>query len=133
MSDYRPPEHNELPGRPRGQLVRKVRRTLYSYTRCRPLRTDRAWRLAWEWADACTRDGERFITMKRRPWPSPSEIASQYLLIVLAEMKSSHQLRLPFRAQRCIPAQLAELLAENGPLTMLAHDALALPAPGGGA
>jgi hypothetical protein len=33
----------------------------------------------------------------------PSEIASQYLMLVLAEMKQWRALRLPYAAERCVP------------------------------
>lgn len=101
----RRPEHSELPGSPRGKLVREVRKVLWRYLRCRPHRDDACWRLTWEWAEACTRRDElfRFGKQRRRPWPSATEIASQYLLLVLAEMRESRALRLPWRAAECVP------------------------------
>jgi hypothetical protein len=39
-----------------------------------------------------------------------SEIATQYILLLLVEMKASHMLRLPYRAGDHIPAEVAALL-----------------------
>lgn len=38
------------------------------------------------------------------------EIATQYILLLLVDMKSSHMLRLPYRAQEIVPADVAALL-----------------------
>jgi len=39
-----------------------------------------------------------------------SEIGTQYILLLLAEMKSSCMLRLPYRAQKIMPPEVAALL-----------------------
>jgi hypothetical protein len=112
IDDYgeiRRPEHNELPGRPPKSLLKKVRSVLWQYLRCRPHRTDSSWRMAWEWASACAvRDGSWIRTKSGKKWPLPSEIASQYLLLALAEMRQCHALRLPFRAAETVPASIAQ-------------------------
>jgi hypothetical protein len=68
------------------------------YLRCRPYRLDECWRMAWEWAYACARRDDllSFKTDRRLRWPSPNEIASQFVLLALARLRDDHQLRLPF-------------------------------------
>ena len=59
--------------------------------------------------------GRRGLGVSNRPsywhthWPMASEIATQYLLLLLCEMKSSHMLRFPYRAVD-IPPEVAKLL-----------------------
>ena len=43
-------------------------------------------------------------------WPSPNEIATQYLLLALSRMKADHQLRLHFRASGVMPPVVARQL-----------------------
>lgn len=110
-------ERNSLAGCPGNALIRRVRSVLRQYAACRPPRDDRNWRLTWEWAAACCERGELFLfkqNKRRRPWPSPNEIASQYLFLVLAEMRSNHALRLPWRASQAIPASVAKRMVECG-------------------
>lgn len=99
------PEHDELPGRPRKKLVREVRQHLWRYLRCRPSRTDDAWTMAWEWAHECSKR-----VMQDR-WPCAMEIASQYLLVALARMRSLSALKLPFQANERMPASVQSQLA----------------------
>jgi hypothetical protein len=104
--EIRRPEHDELPGRPSKSLVRKVRSVLWQHLRCRPHRTDEAWRMAWEWAKACEFRESLFRfgkSRRRSAWPNEQEIASQYLLLALARMRESYALRLPHRATECVP------------------------------
>jgi hypothetical protein len=104
----RRPEHYVIArGAARAKLIREVRSVLWRYLRSRPHRDDRAWQLAWEWAEACARR-KALWTKRRHWWPSPSEIASQYLLLVLAELRESHMLRLPMYAAECIPPAIVE-------------------------
>lgn len=108
-------ERNFLPGGPGNSLIRQVRRILFTYCRSRPQRTDRAWINAWDWARAI-RDREEFWQLvvkaktKRRPWPAAAEIASQYLLLALADMKDARALRLPFHAAECVTPAVVEAL-----------------------
>jgi hypothetical protein len=53
----------------------------------------------------------------KRParWPNPSEIATQYVVICLLEMKVSRSLRLPFHAATCLPVIMDELRRELPP------------------
>lgn len=116
--ERRRPEHWDLPGHPRIKLIREVRRTLWSYLRCRPNRDDTTWKMAWEWAYAC---GNRNSLVgivknaKRTRWPSASEIASQYILLALADMRGSFQLRVPFRATECVPLNVRQRFASISP------------------
>jgi hypothetical protein len=48
----------------------------------------------------------------------PSEIASQYVLLLLAEMKGSCSLKLPYRANKVIPDEVRRLLPSS-PLPLL--------------
>lgn len=124
--EIRRPEHDELPGRPRKSLVKKVRSVLFQNVRCRPHRTDEAWRLAWEWASACADRADLWRFGKRRslPWPQPNEIASQYLLLALARMREVHQLRLPMYAGETVPTAITErfgAIGRSGHATLIEH------------
>jgi hypothetical protein len=57
-------------------------------------RLNEIWRDAWTWAYACiTWQGGRPV------WPSDTEIASQYIFLLLMEMRNSVALRLPLEAR----------------------------------
>lgn len=117
MNDWqtkRRPEHAELPGQPRTKLLREVRRTLWRYVRCRPQRDDRTWRLAWEWAYRIADRTSLVGIVRKAPrlrWPAANEIASQYLLLALAEMRESCMLRLPYAAGKHMPMAAVALLS----------------------
>jgi len=103
-------EADELPGRPSKALLRKVRAVLWTNLRSRPHRDDAAWRAAWQWAKACgdmSRGWPASGKTSRVKWPSPNEIASQYLLLVLSEMKSCCAMRLPSNAAASLPSSVA--------------------------
>lgn len=111
-------ERNTLAGGPSNKLVAEVRRVLRLYCQARPERGNKAWALAWEWAAACCNRDEFAQQLcghraKRRPWPPAVEIASQFVLLCLADMRASRALRLPFRAMHpeVMPAGVAERLA----------------------
>ncbi len=93
-------EERSLPGRPKKKLVKQVRSHLWHYG-IRPTRFT-IWQATWAWAHAIAR------SYLHKSWPLPSEIATQYILLLLAEMKSS--LRLPYRAGEIIPAEVAAIL-----------------------
>lgn len=95
-------EERSLPGWPKKRLVKDVRRRLWAYG-IRPTRTD-IWRATWAWADAIAR------SYWKTSWPMVSEIATQFILLLLAEMKSNCMLRLPYRAQEIVPPEVAALL-----------------------
>lgn len=112
-------ERNTLPGGPANSLVRKVRAVLYGYCRSKPRKEDRLWHMAWEWACAIRSREEVFhLTIgyrpRKKPWPSPQEIASQYLLLCLVEMRSCHALRLPHNAAERMTASVAAHLRDSG-------------------
>lgn len=102
-------EHRELPGWPKKRLVKQVRSHLWHYG-IRP--KGEAWRAAWSWASAIA--NSYFHTH----WPLPSEIASQYVLLLLANMKDSHSLKLPYRANKVIPDEVRRLLPSS-PLPLI--------------
>lgn len=95
-------DERSLPGWPTKKLVKDVRKHLLHYG-IRPVR-DHLWRAAWTWAEAIAR------SYWRTHWPLPSEIATQYILLLLSDMKRSIGLRLPHRARQIIPGQVAVLL-----------------------
>lgn len=97
-------EQRDLPGWPKKRLVKDVRRHLSHYG-IRPQHTP--WIAAWSWANAIA--NSYFHTH----WPSSSEISTQYLLLLLAEMKRNHALRLPYRANKIIPDQVRAMLPGN--------------------
>ena len=95
-------EERSLPGWPKKKLVREVRSHLWHYG-IRPVKFQ-IWQATWAWAHAIARSYWHIN------WPLPSEIATQYILLLLAEMKRSSMLRLPYRAGEIIPAEVAALL-----------------------
>lgn len=104
-----------LPGSPRRRLVLDVRRRLATFG-VRPMRDP--WRTTWEWA--------RNIAMSysKPSWPMTGEIASMYMVLLLAEMRSlCNGLKLPYRAvHRWTPLP-------EGVKAVVAAGQLALPAP----
>ena len=99
----------DLPGWPTKRLVKKVRSHLWHYG-IRP--KGAAWRATWSWAHAIA--DSYFYTH----WPLASEIATQYLLLLLAEMKRNHALKLPYRANQVIPDDVRPLLPAS-PIPLL--------------
>ena len=95
-------EERSLPGWPKKKLVREVRRHL-SYYGIRPVRST-IWQATWSWADKIA---HAYFHVH---WPLPSEIGAKYIAILLAEMKESCCLRLPFRAREIMPPEVATLL-----------------------
>jgi hypothetical protein len=101
-----------LPGRPTKRLVRLVRAHLWRYG-IRP--RGKQWRAAWSWAHAIS--NSYFYPH----WPSSSEISTQYVLLLLVEMKESSALRLPYRANKVIPDEVRAMLPGN-PVPLLIHE-----------
>lgn len=95
-------EERSLPGWPKKKLVKEVRRHLSHYG-IRPAKFE-IWQATWSWASAIAR------SYWHVHWPLPSEIATQYILLLLVEMKSSCMLRLPYRANEIVPPEVARLL-----------------------
>lgn len=114
-------EDHSLPGRPKKKLVKDVRRHLWHYG-IRPTKYD-IWRATWAWAEKIAH------SYWRTHWPMPSEIASQYILLLLVEMKSSHMLRLPYRAADHIPPEVAAFLpvAQHSTLLAIADETVKKP------
>jgi hypothetical protein len=101
-----------LPGRPSRRLVKLVRRHLWGYG-IRP--RGRQWRAAWSWADAVAN------SYYNHHWPSSTEISTQYVLLLLVEMKKCRALRLPYRANKVIPDEVRAMLPGN-PVPLLIHE-----------
>ena len=95
-------EDHTLPGWPKKKLVKEVRRHLWHYG-IRPTKFD-IWRATWAWAEAIAR------SYWHVHWPLPSEIGTQYILLLLVEMKKSCMLRLPYRAGDHVPPEVAAML-----------------------
>jgi hypothetical protein len=94
-------EERSLPGWPKKKLVKEVRSHLWHYG-IRPTKLT-IWQATWAWADAIAR------SYWHVHWPLPSEIATQYLFLLLAEMKGSCMLRLPYRAHEVVPPEVAAM------------------------
>jgi hypothetical protein len=109
-------EDRALPGWPKKKLVKEVRRHLSHYG-IRPTKFD-IWRATWAWAEAIARSYWHIH------WPLPSEIGTQYILLLLVEMKASCMLKLPYRATEVIPTEVAAMLPslETGHLLVIAGD-----------
>ena len=95
-------EERSLPGWPKKKLVKEVRRHLWHYG-IRPTKFT-LWQATWSWAYQIAK------SYWHTHWPMATEIATQYLLLLLCEMKESHMLRLPYRAGDHIPPEVARLL-----------------------
>ena len=107
-------EQRDLPGWPKKRLVKLVRAHLWRYG-IRP--RGKQWRAAWSWAHAIAK------SYFYPSWPSASEIGTQYLLLLLAEMKESPALRLPFRANQVMPAEVRAMLPNN-PMPLLIQESV---------
>ena len=95
-------EERSLPGWPKKKLVKEVRRHL-SHWGIRPVNFT-IWQATWSWAHAIAR------SYYHVHWPLPSEIGTQYILLLLIDMQQSHLLRLPHRAKEILPPEVAALL-----------------------
>lgn len=108
-------EERSLPGWPKKKLVKEVRRHLWQYG-IRPSKF-MIWQATWAWAHAIAK------SYWHTHWPMASEIATQYILLLLVEMKSSYMLRLPYRAGEIVPPQVAAMLPLSSPVLAIADEA----------
>ena len=108
-------EERSLPGWPKKKLVKAVRSHLWHYG-IRPTKLT-IWQATWAWACAIAR------SYWHTHWPMASEIATQYILLLLVEMKSSYMLRLPYRAGKIVPAEVAAMLPLSSPVLAIADEA----------
>ena len=108
-------ESRDLPGWPKKKLVTEVRRRLASYG-VRPS-LPKLWLETWQWASQITRS---YVFPR---WPLPSEIAAQYMFLLLLEMQANHALKLPFRAAEQTPPSVRLRLTACDPLPMLEYKA----------
>lgn len=100
-------EERTLPGWPKKKLVKAVRQHL-SHHGIRPNQFT-IWQATWIWASAIAH------SYYQTHWPLPSEIASQYILLLLTEMKKNLMLKLPYRASKVVPAEVRALLPATQP------------------
>jgi hypothetical protein len=104
-------ESRDLPGWPKRKLVKQVRQQLASYG-IRPS-LSKLWHEMWAWSSKIT---SSYIFPR---WPLASEIASQYVFLLLLEMQANHALKLPYRAAEQVPEGLKQRLSVSRPLLML--------------
>ena len=105
-------EQRDLPGWPKKRLVKQVRAHLWRYG-IRP--RGKPWRGAWSWASSIAN------SYFRTSWPSSTEIATQYVLLLLVGMKECCALRLPYRASKVIPEDVKAMLPCN-PVPLLIQE-----------
>ena len=126
-----------LPGDPSGLIVRKVKAVLREYG-VKPRAKE--WHMTWAWADRVQRSYNSLnplIGVKKKRWPSGTEIAAQYMALLLADMRDNYVLKLPCRAAECITPEASVRLGSLGGLQSVRVLALqaqqkaatALPAP----
>src|SRR5581483_5378970 len=106
-------ENRELPGWPKKKLVVQVRRQLASYG-IRPS-LHKLWHETWQWANLITNS---YVFPR---WPLPSEIAAQYMLLLLLEMQANRALKLPYRAAEQQPPSIRLRLTAGRPVPILEH------------
>lgn len=106
-------ENRELPGWPKKKLVSQVRRQLGCYG-IRPS-LPKLWHESWQWASQITNS---YVFPR---WPLPSEIAAQYVLLLLLEMQANRALKLPYRAAEQQPPSIRLRLAAGRPVPLLEH------------
>ena len=73
------------------------------------------WQATWLWAHAIS---DSYFYPH---WPTALEISTQYVLLLLSEIKESDGLKLPYRAGSVIPAEVRALLPSN-PVPLLIHE-----------
>lgn len=91
-----------LPGFPKKSRVRDVKRALATWG-IRPTEK-KLWILTWKWAHKIE------ISYVYPRWPLASEIAAQYVLLLMVEMNKQARLRLPHRAAEKIPEEVQMML-----------------------
>lgn len=107
-------DDRHLPGSKR--MIRQVRSHLkgYGLSPVNPI-----WRQAWQWANEIRRS----YLFSENNWPSSTEIATQYVVLLMAQMQSERSLKLPFRSNRMPDSVRATLAAaKNGRRLVIAED-----------
>jgi hypothetical protein len=103
-------ENRYLPGIPKQSLVKAVRAHLRGYG-IRPKGDhDPTWHLTWQWAAKIAKS-----YLWREHWPNSMEIATQYVLLLLCQMRQDQALKLPHRAAEQCPPAVAEALGAQRP------------------
>jgi len=101
-----------LAGRPTKRLVKLFRLILRNYG-IKP--RGQQWRAKWVWAHAIS------ISYYFPHWPTAVEISTQYILLLLSEIKVTDGLKLPHRASTVIPDEVRALLPSN-PVPLLIQE-----------
>ena len=101
---------SKLPGRPRVSLVKKVKAILRLYFSAVPGEWGTNWRATWLWADAIRWKTPHF-GKGSPPWPSATEIATQYVLLCLTSMRDGTGLMLHYKAVEAMPEGISLRLA----------------------
>ena len=99
-------DERTLPGWPKKSLVRSVKRWLRGFGISPALSA--LWREAWAWAD---RIASGYF---RHTWPLASEIAAQYVFLLVLDMHGQRALKLPYRAAAQAPQALRDRIALAG-------------------
>jgi hypothetical protein len=98
-------EERELPGWPKKSLVKVVRACLRTYG-IRPRGNhDATWRQTWEWAAQIANS-----YLYRPVWPTPREIATQYIFLLFVQMQEQGDLKFAPRAAQRLPDAIARRL-----------------------
>jgi hypothetical protein len=103
-----------LPGVPKKKLVREVKSQLWRYGLRPVLMMTTVWKQTWAWAAQIAHSYKNPL----RSWPHATEIATQYIVLLLADMKENHALRLPYRAMKELPEAVALKLGATPPLAL---------------
>ncbi len=113
-------ERNRLPGGPSNALVRRVRSRLAWYGIRPTYWNGELWHLTWEWANNVANS---YFT--RKHWPLASEIAAQYVFLLLRAMHERCDLKLPYRAAEQLPDSVRKALSlsasSHQPVSALPH------------
>jgi hypothetical protein len=113
-------ERNLLPGHPSAKLIALVR-SILRRKGIRPPKDSALWLATWQWAYAISLRQDASMAgivapalRKRCRWPRGNEVASQYVLLVLTEMRAEGDLRLHSRAMQCLTPYVAERFQQIG-------------------
>ena len=98
-------EEHTLPGWPKKKLVKDVRKRLSWYgIRANAPGMFGVWRATWSWA---AKIRNSYFGLR---WPSASEIATQYVFLMLCEMQNHKFLDMPYRAAVQLSPEAAAII-----------------------
>lgn len=100
-------ERNSLPGHPATWRIKAARRQLRQFgISPKP----KLWYATWLWAHEVAGS-----YLMRKIWPTSGEVAAQYVVLLLVEMKQDATIHLPTRATKRIPDIVRTLLGGQPP------------------